>query len=83
MATHGQAINSIASLHCRSEVDYESRLFANTSIDLSETQRSGAHAGLATSMVAAAAAALSSLVAQNERAQDAARNVGALQALLR
>ncbi len=34
-------------------------------------------------MVAAAAAALSSLVAQNENAQDAARNVGALQKLLR
>lgn len=37
----------------------------------------------ATSLVAAAAAALSSLVAQNQNAQDAARNVGALQKLLR
>lgn len=40
-------------------------------------------AGPGTSTVAAAAAALSSLVAQNENAQDAARNVGALQKLLR
>jgi len=39
--------------------------------------------GPATSLVAAAAAALSSLVAQNQNAQDAARNVGALQKLLR
>ena len=40
-------------------------------------------AGPGKSLVAAAAAALSSLVANNEHAQDAARNVGALEKLLR
>ena len=42
-----------------------------------------AAAGPATSLAAAAAAALSSLVAQNEHAQAAAQNVGALGKLLR
>ena len=42
-----------------------------------------AAAGPATSLAAAAAAALSSLVAQNEHAQTAALNVGALEKLLR